>query len=991
MRQSARLSVARHAFGLPLASHVDLGTSKNRRRVAVSHEIYGNGGIPELRLAQRKHFQQRGAQNFFIDAFVRPGVSGFQCVQKLNPQDYFVQEIVGGAPVLPRVRADSERTRPLIEETTIRAFCQMAEQHRKECALRHNIGNQNTLIDWMRGKPSSAGSRRPFDRVFVVPTRRTEVEKDAVLQAIALNSHPEVVAQHPWLLCVAACAGLHRYGVEAVYSEPLFFLNECLGPSGAALVRRSFTGVLRHMLRGRGEYNAAAFNVSVAWNHEQLLRISRSTGAIFSSVKGKWTDRHAQEGAQVAVARLWSQLRSGVHGVCNVDPPILHVVGTADRLCVLFSMPHTVPSDAITTACSRGEALASQGPPHVGPNLPSQLQVVEFVLEKHGFPHDEAISEIAEAVADAAVDEWPTLAECRRAMPTKVTFAGVIERAAFSYQRVRIRGTHWSHVTAVAQRLEGRGVPWPEDEVAGAAKWLPAELSSLKPDSFVDGARVYHCYLQGESSKGRRIGDVLNGFNRQDHRAQSLVRLNGSSEDEFLADPHNSPFYRIHDVKVVATEDIFFESTPTDTPKEVTQRFVAAREKAFHSLAHCDLKLGQDHEGCRYRITLRHVLNAERPKVLAASQSLLKYGFLNYFAPSRFGLFTGKELHPGLHLLKGEYRAAANAMLDCGEHFGYREMPSSSLQLQDRRGRALGLALKQDSKDGGGSDESCRTAFVSQFGVPKCRSLINEFLYAMWNDVVTRRVRRHGPFCVLEGDIVRLRANKCNALLAPNEMPIFVSADDLRAGRYTPFDVMIPIPGNGICLPHNDTAALMIHLLEGVGLPLDPVAQEWPAFRAAKDDRPCSDTPGIGIGVVGGYRYMLERPLDWQAPVIRNDEAASKELRGPSVPWVECTNLQVQLQFTLPPSVFPAMLVRELCKWDHNTPHELHWDVQPEVTWERMSEKDRKIYQRFIQPQRRRMFMTAKSLRVAELQNRIFHSGGRRSIIPSLRSLDSVG
>lgn len=75
-----------------------------------------------------------------------------------------------------------------------------------------------------------------------------------------------------------------------------------------------------------------------------------------------------------------------------------------------------------------------------------------------------------------------------------------------------------------------------------------------------------------------------------------------------------------------------------------------------------DLRVGD----CRhydYTILLRRIPDKEVSHAPIAFQSIASKGFINYFGPQRFASYTKMNMHPGLHLLKGEFKAAAHILV----------------------------------------------------------------------------------------------------------------------------------------------------------------------------------------------------------------------------------------------------------------------------------------------------------------------------------------
>ncbi|KAG5480393.1 hypothetical protein LSCM4_06159 [Leishmania orientalis] len=78
--------------------------------------------------------------------------------------------------------------------------------------------------------------------------------------------------------------------------------------------------------------------------------------------------------------------------------------------------------------------------------------------------------------------------------------------------------------------------------------------------------------------------------------------------------------------------------------------------------ARYDLRAG-DCTRYDYLLNLRRIPDKHLSLVSPAVTSVASKGFINYFGPQRFASYTRMNMHPGLHLLKGEFRAAAHVLV----------------------------------------------------------------------------------------------------------------------------------------------------------------------------------------------------------------------------------------------------------------------------------------------------------------------------------------
>ena len=284
---------------------------------------------------------------------------------------------------------------------------------------------------------------------------------------------------------------------------------------------------------------------------------------------------------------------------------------------------------------------------------------------------------------------------------------------------------------------------------------------------------------------------------------------------------------------------------------------------------------------------------------------------------------------------------------------------------------------------------------------------------------MSQRIKRHGPYSILPGDIVRKRSaappgaegGGSGTELEPftSTRPVIVSAADIQAGLYTPHDVVLPIPGIGIQLPENDTRGIYEAVLGAFGVHCHPETGRFEIFSESTGDsvdfdprmQPDTSKPVYGRGAqkqimgnalgcrfIGGYRHILAKPYNYHAALQVDNEANEilhmKHLRKKNVSWAKADRFKLLAKFSLPASVYPGMLLRELTKYDVNSPlHEdnessLRSDVSEkklEVHWEHLSPHDRSLYLRYLSRSSNKRFTPGRTLFLAKIQNNVLHSG----------------
>ena len=330
-------------------------------------------------------------------------------------------------------------------------------------------------------------------------------------------------------------------------------------------------------------------------------------------------------------------------------------------------------------------------------------------------------------------------------------------------------------------------------------------------------------------------------------------------------------------------------------------------------------------------------------------------GFINYYGLQRFGTGVVPTHVTGEHLLRGQWKEAVDSVLtptiapkeDVRRALeGYledRDAAKAWKLLKRARGVNNELAVlehlsksKETAEDYAGAMDALNTQ-AKRFYVQAYYSMV-------WNSVVSERIRRHGASTVLVGDLVirrdevkresamgkrkrqdremqeqreRDRGGECED--RPDRVggedrrkgqassvsrlgdPHVVSEEDLEEGRYTIDDVVLPLPGKSVLYPENETKALY---------------DEYNA-RAASDHTVKSF---MATSFPGDYRYMIYRPEDLVCKLYRY-KTDDEEL--PSFEDIEDTQdgegegegkLALVLKFSLPPSSYATMCIREITR-----------------------------------------------------------------------------
>lgn len=283
--------------------------------------------------------------------------------------------------------------------------------------------------------------------------------------------------------------------------------------------------------------------------------------------------------------------------------------------------------------------------------------------------------------------------------------------------------------------------------------------------------------------------------------------------------------------------------------------------------------------------------------VSAAAQSLQTQGFINYFGLQRFGSFSTSTDSIGMKMLQNDLEGAVDLILTVSPDVleaaqtGPEDNPAVS---SDDRRRALAI---HEWRTTGNTKEAlnsmprkfaAESSIIRHLGAERRgrRDNDRDFQGAMmnmqrnmrlmyvhayqslvWNNAAGKRIEMFGDK-VVEGDLVIIENNANNGgsdevdengevILQPaehdkaNEGDEFMRArplskDEAESGKYSVFDIVLPLPGFDVVYPSNAIGDFYKEFMGSeAGGKLDP----YDMRRKWKD-----------ISLSGGYRKLLARP-----------------------------------------------------------------------------------------------------------------------------------
>ncbi|CCW66424.1 unnamed protein product [Phytomonas sp. Hart1] len=308
-----------------------------------------------------------------------------------------------------------------------------------------------------------------------------------------------------------------------------------------------------------------------------------------------------------------------------------------------------------------------------------------------------------------------------------ISNAGIIEDRTHSFQRIRIRGSCLAHVEALASSLaEGHWFTDLSKRVSPLLAFSSSSTKPPNLSFSTSRGPHSAALATSNALVGHQLTSVSAAIARDGHRFQphQTIQMNDyltitSEERGFWKEN----YYRLSEIKIVFHSRVdpqdakavsghalsprltkhlrivsrrlsndaddqpegdegegakFGKTSPKNSARAKRKRDSKAPdlseippEKAFEYLctdteagsAVYDLRVG-DSEGYSYAITLTNIPGVDAASLVKpAVQAVQNKGFINYFGPNRFASYTIVNMHPGLHLLKDEFRAAAGIIV----------------------------------------------------------------------------------------------------------------------------------------------------------------------------------------------------------------------------------------------------------------------------------------------------------------------------------------
>ncbi|EAY07229.1 hypothetical protein TVAG_050450 [Trichomonas vaginalis G3] len=273
-------------------------------------------------------------------------------------------------------------------------------------------------------------------------------------------------------------------------------------------------------------------------------------------------------------------------------------------------------------------------------------------------------------------------------------------------------------------------------------------------------------------------------------------------------------------------------------------------------------------------------------------EALSEKGFINYFGMQRFGT-TAMSTHTiGIAILRKEWQKVIDMIMSPieGNQEDVNKAKTIYMKTHDAE-KAYALMPKHAATEKS-ILAAAKKGIKNPFELFKVIDRRQRLLYChayqsyVWNHCASARVKRSG-FKVVPGDIVEENRN-------------YVTVKAGNESKYSPFDIVIPLPADGCISPDAE------ELLKKDGI-------EQSMFSAQKE-----------LGLVGDYRKLFAQPTDISFDIIEHDDNDAELIdsdidklegrtnKGNHVPGGKFKSAVVE--FSLGPSQYATMCMRELMK-----------------------------------------------------------------------------
>ncbi|XP_043821074.1 pseudouridylate synthase 7 homolog isoform X2 [Dromiciops gliroides] len=325
------------------------------------------------------------------------------------------------------------------------------------------------------------------------------------------------------------------------------------------------------------------------------------------------------------------------------------------------------------------------------------------------------------------------------------------------------------------------------------------------------------------------------------------------------------------------------------------------------------LKLGEL-QGNHFTVVLRNITGTDH-QVQQAMNSLKEIGFINYYGMQRFGTTAVPTYQVGRAILQNCWEEVVDLILKprpgaekgylvkCREEWAKTKDPDAALKKLPVKRCVEGQLLRGLSKYG-------LKNIVSAFGIiPRNNRLmyIHSYQSYVWNNMVSKRIEEYGLKPV-PGDLVLKGATAT-----------YIEEADVNS--YTIHDVVMPLPGFDVIYPKHKISETYKEMLASDHLNIDNMKHKIRDYSLS-----------------GAYRKIIIRPQNVSWEVVSYDDPRiplfntdldNLEGKAPPVFAAEGKYRALKMDFSLPPSTYATMAIREVLKMDTSIKNQ----TQLNTTW----------------------------------------------------------
>ncbi|XP_062438051.1 pseudouridylate synthase 7 homolog isoform X3 [Rhea pennata] len=289
------------------------------------------------------------------------------------------------------------------------------------------------------------------------------------------------------------------------------------------------------------------------------------------------------------------------------------------------------------------------------------------------------------------------------------------------------------------------------------------------------------------------------------------------------------------------------------------------------------LKLGEL-QGNHFTVVLRNITGTD-DQIEQAMQSLREIGFINYYGMQRFGTTAVPTYQIGRAILQNNW----NEVMD--------------LILKPRPGAEKGYLVKCREEWAKTKDPA---AALKKLPVKSYQSYV-------WNNMVSQRIEEYGLKAV-PGD-----------LILKGGTAVHIEEDDVD--NYTIHDVVMPLPGFDVTYPKHKIGEAYKEMLVADNLDINNMRHKIRDYSLS-----------------GAYRKIIIRPqnVNWEVVAyddpkipLFNTDLDKLEGKPPAVLPTDGKFRALKMEFSLPPSTYATMAIREVLKMDTSIKNQ----TQLNTTW----------------------------------------------------------